>query len=49
VSTLKELCRRYRPDLYEVRPNAVQPHRALPDLENSLLEFAFYRKEFLNA
>jgi oligoribonuclease len=49
VSTIKELCRRYRPDLYDVRPDLPQPHRALPDLENSIKEFDFYRKEFLNA
>ena len=48
VSTVKELCRRYRPDLYEKRPDLPQPHRALPDLTNTILEFQFYRDEFLN-
>lgn len=49
VSTLKELCRRYRPDLFAVRPDDESPHRALPDLVHSVAEFKFYRQEFLNA
>lgn len=50
ISTLKELCRRLNPDVYE-RLEEVAPakklHRALSDLEDTIAEFRFYRDEFL--
>jgi oligoribonuclease len=45
VSSIKELARRWRPDIYEQRPKARAIHRALPDLEDSIAELKFYRHE----
>ena len=46
VSTLKELCRRWRPDLAEgVRKES--RHRALDDVRESIEELVFYRDHFL--
>lgn len=49
ISTVKELCRRYRPDLYEKVPSPESRHRVMPDLDATIDEFRFYRNEFLNA
>lgn len=46
-STLKELCRRYNPDLYEKLPPKKEVHRVNPDLLETIEEFRFYRNEFL--
>lgn len=46
-STLKELCRRYNKRLYENLPQKTETHRVLPDLEETIQEFKFYRDEFL--
>ena len=53
VSTVKELMKRYSPDIYLLQDRGFQPttkrglHRVTPDLEDTISEFAFYRKEFL--
>lgn len=50
ISTLKELMRRLSPDLYPlIDTNASKRgiHRVLPDLEDTISEFKFYREEFL--
>lgn len=50
ISSLKELCKRYNPDLFErMGEQTVQQkfHRAIPDIEDSINEFRFYRDEFL--
>ena len=50
ISTLKELCRRYNPSLYAKLDDEVPPrklHRALPDLDDTIAEFKFYRDSFL--
>ncbi len=45
VSSIKELARCWRPDVYEKRPKPGARHRALPDLEDSIAELRFYRHE----
>lgn len=52
ISTLKELMRRLSPDIYaeiDGDDNTTKRglHRVLPDLEDTISEFKFYRKEFL--
>lgn len=53
VSTLKELCKRYNPELYaklgtcdEYAPKR-EMHRVIPDLVDSVEEFRFYKENFL--
>jgi oligoribonuclease len=53
VSTVKELCRLWRPDLFAGRPFAgreapAKPHRVLDDLRDSVAELSYYRNTFLN-
>jgi oligoribonuclease len=43
VSTLKELARRWRPDLIEQAPDKQERHRALDDIIESIVELRFYR------
>jgi len=51
VSTVKELMRRFSPDIFadmeKCYPHAEAPHRALGCLANTLAELKFYLKEFL--
>jgi len=47
VSTLKELCRRWAPDVYRKRPAKQEAHRALADIRESIAELAYYRDHFL--
>ena len=50
VSTIKELCRRYNPELYAKLAEDVTPkkeHRALPDIDDTIEEFRGYRDSFL--
>ena len=47
VSTLKELCRRWSPEVYRKRPGKQETHRALLDVTDSIAELAFYRDAFL--
>lgn len=47
VSTLKELCRRWSPEVYRRRPAKTETHRALADIRESIAELAFYRERFL--
>jgi oligoribonuclease len=46
VSTVKELCRRWNPQLYARKPRKLTAHRALDDIRESVAELAFYRAEF---
>ena len=48
VSTLKELARRWRPELLAGFKKA-QAHTALADIHESIDELAYYRAHFLNA
>ena len=45
VSSIKELCRRWRPDLYETLPDKGNQHRALGDVYDSINELRFYREQ----
>lgn len=46
VSTVKELCRRWRPDIYSGRPHKLTAHRALDDIKESIRELAYYKEHF---
>jgi oligoribonuclease len=48
VSSLKELCRRWNPELYRKRPGKAENHRALDDIRESIEELRFYRDNLLN-
>ena len=48
VSTLKELCKRWRPEVYSRRPHKQTAHRALDDVRESVAELAYYRTYFLS-
>ncbi|HSK91109.1 MAG TPA: oligoribonuclease [Euzebyales bacterium] len=43
VSTLKEIARRWRPQLLEAAPDKSERHRALDDILESIEELRFYR------
>jgi oligoribonuclease len=43
VSTLKELCRRWYPDVYAAAPSKASAHRALDDIRESVKELRYYR------
>lgn len=47
ISTVKELCRRRAPKLYENLPLKVEQHRAIPDLHDTVTEAAYYFSNFL--
>jgi oligoribonuclease len=47
VSSLKELCRRWYPDVYRRRPGKAEQHRALGDISESIEELRFYRASIL--
>jgi oligoribonuclease len=47
VSSLKELCRRWYPQLYRKRPSKVETHRALDDIRESIAELGYYRDVML--
>jgi oligoribonuclease len=47
VSTLKELCRRWYPDVYRARPDKAETHRALADIKESIAELRYYRDAML--
>lgn len=46
-STVKELCRRYNPEVYKKLPEARKLHRSLPDLQDTINEARFYVENFL--
>jgi oligoribonuclease len=43
VSTVKELCRRWQPEVYRAAPVKKGGHRALQDIRESLAELTYYR------
>jgi oligoribonuclease len=47
VSSLKELCRRWYPDVYKGRPGKRETHRALDDVRESINELRYYREQIL--
>nr|XP_006642281.2 PREDICTED: oligoribonuclease, mitochondrial [Lepisosteus oculatus] len=44
VSTIKELCRRWFPEEYKLAPKKKASHRALDDIQESIKELQFYRR-----
>jgi oligoribonuclease len=44
VSTIKELCRRWHPEVYKGAPAKKGGHRALLDIRESVAELAYYRQ-----
>ena len=44
VSSIKELCRRWYPDIYSKRPEKKGSHRALDDILGSIEEMKYYRE-----
>ncbi len=44
ISTVKEMARRWRPDVFESRPAPKARHRAYPDILDTLAEARHYRK-----
>jgi len=48
-SSVKELCRRYNPEVYAKLPRKKELHRAIPDLEDTVGEARFYVDNFLHA
>jgi oligoribonuclease len=49
VSTLKELCKRWRPDVYAARPHKQTAHRAMDDVRESVAELAYYKEHFISS
>jgi oligoribonuclease len=47
VSTLKELARRWKPELLSAAPSKAGGHRAMDDIRESLAELVYYREHFL--
>jgi oligoribonuclease len=47
VSSLKELCKRWYPEVYSKRPGKAETHRALSDITESVAELRFYREHML--
>jgi oligoribonuclease len=43
VSSIKELCRRWYPDVLARAPAKAETHRALDDIRESIAELAYYR------
>ena len=43
VSSVKELCRRWHPDVLDRAPAKSETHRALEDIRESIAELAYYR------
>jgi oligoribonuclease len=48
VSTVKELCRRWYPDVYKAAPEKKGGHRALQDIVESVAELDYYRTAIFN-
>lgn len=46
ISSIKELCRRWRPDLIKSTPKKRLLHRSLEDLQDSIDELKYYRNTF---
>lgn len=44
VSSIKELCRRWYPEVYEELPSKKGQHRALEDIKESISELQFYKQ-----
>lgn len=49
VSTIKELARRWYPELYKNRPRKAEGHRALADIRESIAELRYWRAAVFRA
>ena len=49
VSTIKELARRWNPDVLTNAPKNNGGHRALNDIQESVIELRYYRDHFINS
>ncbi len=49
VSTVKELARRWRPDVLDAAPRKGGGHRAMADIVESIAELRYYREAFFRA
>jgi oligoribonuclease len=47
VSSIKELCRRWYPEVYKKRPSKTEAHRALDDIRESVAELRYYRETIM--
>lgn len=47
VSCVKELCRRWNPDVYKTVPKKQFLHRALDDIKESIVELKYYKQNFM--
>jgi oligoribonuclease len=47
VSSIKELCRRWYPTVYQKRPGKAEAHRALDDIRESVAELRYYRESIM--
>jgi oligoribonuclease len=47
VSSVKELCRRWYPEVYKKRPSKAEAHRALDDITESVAELRYYREAIM--
>lgn len=47
-SSVKELCRRYNPEVYAKLPEKREVHRSIPDLDDTINEARFYVDNFLH-
>lgn len=45
-SSIKELCRRFNPEVYKHLPEPKKLHRVIPDMEDTTEELRFYLREF---
>jgi oligoribonuclease len=49
VSTVKELCRRWYPEVFSKAPRKAAGHRAMDDIKESLAELRYYREQVFTA
>jgi oligoribonuclease len=47
VSSFKEVCKRWYPEVYRGRPDKSEQHRALDDIRESIEELRYYRDHLL--
>lgn len=47
ISSIKETCRRWNPEVYAKLPPKSEKHRVIPDCLDTVEEFRFYRDNFL--
>ncbi|XP_055380926.1 probable oligoribonuclease [Condylostylus longicornis] len=48
VSTIKELCRRWNPEIYKQAPKKKLAHRSLDDIKETIEELKYYKENLIN-